>query len=552
MSSYTVGDLVAEFLQQAGVDTVFGVVSVHNIPMMDGLGRRNAIRVVGARGEMGAGHMADAYARARNGLGCFITSTGPGAANAPGALVEARFASSPVLHLTGQTATGNMDKEQGAVHDVMDQLGMLKSTSKAAYRIRAPEMALGVLLQAATEALTPPMGPVSIEIPIDVQRAQIKRPAMLDGLSIRARAGDAGDAASLDALADMAATAKRPMIWCGAGAKFAGKAVMRLVDMGFGVVTSVNGRAVIPETHPMTLGAFQATPEVEKFYETVDFMLIAGGRVRAHETRDLGLKLPERRAQIDVDPTACGRTYSVEHFHVGDAEAALNALADRLEGKMSVAGDWASDLASVREETHAAYLKTLGPYANFPKIFRDAMPDDAYWVRDVTMNNTTWGNRLLMLDRPEQNIYPVGAAIGPGFQFGIGAAFGSGGAKVVAITGDGGFYLNMTELWTASQEKPDVTIVVFNDAGYGVIKDIQDVLYGERHFFADPIGPDMKGLAELAGLPYYRVESEAEMGPQLKAAIDFDGPTLLEVDMTKIGKVPRYFQAPAYAQKAAE
>ena len=98
MSDYNVGDLVAEFLQAAGVDTVFGVVSVHNIPMMDGLGRRNAIRVVGSRGEMGAGHMADAYARARKNLGCFITSTGPGAANAPGALVEARFAASPVLH----------------------------------------------------------------------------------------------------------------------------------------------------------------------------------------------------------------------------------------------------------------------------------------------------------------------------------------------------------------------------------------------------------------------------------------------------------------------
>lgn len=552
MSDYTVGDLVAEFLQQAGVDTVFGVISVHNIPMLDALGRRNAVRVVGARGEMGAGHMADAYARARKGLGAFFTSTGPGAANAPGALVEARFAASPVLHITGQTATANIDREQGAVHDVMDQLGMLKATSKAAYRVREPGMALGVLLKAATEALTPPMGPVSIEIPIDIQRAPIARPAMLDGLKVAAPAADAGDAASLDALADMAAGAKRPMIWCGAGARYAGEAVARLAALGFGVVTSVNGRAVIPETHPMTLGAFQATPEVEAFYRTVDFMLIAGGRVRAHETRDLQLALPAKRAQIDVDPTACGRTYAVEHFHVGDAGAALDALADRLEGRMSVDAGWADDVAAVRDETRANYRKQLGPYANFPEIFREAMPDDAYWVRDVTMNNTTWGNRVIPLSAPEQNIYPVGAAIGPGFQFGIGAAFGAGGRKVVAITGDGGFYLNMTELWTAAQEKPDVAIVIFNDAGYGVIKDIQDTLYGERHYFADPIGPDMEGLAKLAGLPYFRVDSEAEMGPQLKAAIDHDGPTLLEVDMTKIGKIPRYYAAPPYAAKAAE
>lgn len=552
MSGYNVGDLVAEFLQQAGVDTVFGVVSVHNIPMLDALGRRNAVRVVGARGEMGAGHMADAYARARRGLGCFFTSTGPGAANSPGALVEARFAASPVLHITGQTATANIDKEQGAVHDVMDQLGMLKSTCKAAYRIRAPEMALGVLMKAAREALTPPMGPVSIEIPIDIQRAEISRPAMLDGLNISPTAPDAGDAASLDALADMAASAKRPMIWCGAGARYARAPVERLAAMGFGVVTSVNGRAVVPETHPMTLGAFQATPEVEAFYETVDFMLVAGGRLRGHETRDLSLKLPARRAQIDVDPAACGRTYGVEHFHVGDAEAALSALADRLEGRMNVEAGFAGDIAGVREETRRNYRKQLGPYADFPEIFREAMPEDAYWVRDVTMSNTTWGNRVLPLSEPEQNIYPVGAAIGPGFQFGIGAAFGAGGRKVVAITGDGGFYLNMTELWTASQERPDVAIVVFNDAGYGVIKDIQNVLYGERHYFADPIGPDLEGLAKLADLPYFRVESETEMGPQLKAAIDHDGPTLLEVDMTKIGKLPPYYAPPPYAAKAAE
>jgi acetolactate synthase-1/2/3 large subunit len=216
---------------------------------------------------------------------------------------------------------------------------------------------------------------------------------------------------------------------------------------------------------------------------------------------------------------------------------------------MMVASDWANDLASCLQETRLNYRKQLGPYADFPEIFRDAMPADVIWARDVTMNNTTWGNRCLPLENPSQNIYPVGAAIGPGFQFGIGAAFAANGRKTVAITGDGGFYLNMTELWTAAQEKPDVAIVIFNDAGYGVIKDIQDALYGERHYFADPIGPDLEGLANLAGIPYFRVSAVSEMGPQLKAAIETDGPTLVEVEMTKIGKLPRYYQPPPYAAK---
>ncbi|MEM8973073.1 MAG: thiamine pyrophosphate-binding protein [Pseudomonadota bacterium] len=550
MTDYNVGDLVAEFLHQVGIDVVFGVVSVHNIPMIDGLGRRNTVRVAPARGEMGAGHMADGYARARRGLGCFVTSTGPGAANAPGALVEARFGSAPVLHLTGQTATADLDEAHGAVHDVPHQLPMLKSVSKTAYRISNPDQAFGILVKAATEALTPPMGPVSIEVPIDVQRSKIKRPDQLDNIVLPVPKPDAGDAASLDAIAEMAASAKQPVLWCGTGAKFAREPVQRLAGMGFAVITSVNGKAVIPEDHPMSLAAFHAPPAVEELYKSVDLMVIAGGRMRGHETRDLTLKLPERRVQIDIDPEANGRTYTCDHFHVGEAGAALDALADRLEGRMKVASDWKQTIAATRETVHAAFRKTLGPYVEFPAIIRDVMPDDALWVRDITISNSTWGNRYFTLTEPEQNIYPVGAAIGPGFQMGIGAALAEGNRKVVAMTGDGGFYLNMTELWTAVQEKADIVVMVMNDAGYGVIKDIQTSMYGGRHFAADPIGPDLEGLAKLAGMPFWRVSKLDELGPNLKAAIDVDGPALVEVDMTKFGPYPPYFAPPPYASKS--
>lgn len=550
MSDYNVGDLVAEFIHQVGIEVVFGVVSVHNIPMVDGLGRRNTVRMFPARGEMGAGHMADGYARARRGLGCFVTSTGPGAANAPGALVEARFGSSAVLHLTGQTATSDLDKAHGAVHDVPSQLDMLESVSKRAYRIRTPEMAFGILLKAAAEAMTPPMGPVSIEIPIDVQRSQIARPDQLDSLVLPIPTPEAGDAASLEQIADMAAKAKHPMLWCGTGARYAGDAVERLTAMGFAVVTSINGRAVIPETHPMTLGSFNAAPAVEALYDKVDLMIVAGGRMRGHETRDLQLTLPANRVHIDIDPEAFGRTYSAGHYHVGEAGAALDALADRLEGRMAVASDWADTIKRTRDEVHAAYRPTLGPYADFASIVREAMPDDAYWVRDITISNSTWGNRYMPLSAPEQNIYPVGAAIGPGYQMGIGAAMANRSRKTVAMTGDGGFYLNMTELWTAAQEKADVVIMVMNDQGYGVIKDIQNTLYGGRHFAADPIGPDLEGLAKLAHMPFWRISALDELGPKLKEAIAVDGPALVEVEMTKFGAYPPYFVAPPYAAKS--
>ena len=385
-----VGDLVAEFLQAAGVNTAFGIVSVHNIPMLDGIGRRNAIRFVPTRGEMGAGHMADAYARANGGLGVAFTSTGPGAANITGPLVEAVFAGSPMLHITGQTATGNIDKRQGAVHDVVDQLGMLKSTSKTAFRVRSAESALGTLMQAARAAMTPPSGPVSVEIPIDIQRTKIPRPELLDSLKIAPPAPDAGDAASLDLIAEKLLTSKRPLLWTGNGAKFERSAVQRLVAMGIPLITSGLGRGVVAETDPMVLGAFNAVPRIEAFYKTVDCMLIAGSRVRAQETRDMSVELPANRIQIDCDPAANGRTYSSSLFHVGDAGAALHALADRLEGKLNLPQAYRDEIKQLKADVHADYKKTLGPYADFAEQLRAAMPDDALFVRDIT-NRTPRG-----------------------------------------------------------------------------------------------------------------------------------------------------------------
>lgn len=550
MSDYNVGDLVAEFLQAAGVDIAFGVISVHNIPMLDGIGRRNAIRFVPARGEMGAGHMADASARVREGLGVVFTSTGPGAANVTGALVEARFAGSPVLHLTGQTATANIDRGQGTVHDVPDQLGMLTSVSKAAHRVRSADQALGVLCRAAADALTPPMGPVSVEIPIDIQRTPIERPAQLDDLVIPVPVPQAGALASLDAIADMAAGARRPMLWIGNGGKHAGDAVARLVAMGFAVVTSVNGRGVVPETEPMCLGAFNNVPLVERFYDSVDLMIVAGSRLRGHETRDVTLPLPRRRVQIDVDAAADGRTYDSDLFHVGDAAAALSALADRLEGRMAVEDGWRDEVAALKADVISAYKDSLGAYRDFAETLRRVMPNDALWVRDVTIANSTWGNRLFPVLSPDTSVYPVGAAIGPGLALGVGAALTAPGRKTVALCGDGGFALNMTDLWTAAQERADVVFLVMNDAGYGVIKHIQDSMYGGRQFFGDLQQPDFGKLAELAGIPFERVRAAGDLEAAMRTALAVDGPALVEVDVHAVGELPRYFAPPPFAQKA--
>ena len=549
MAGYNVGDLVAEFLHLNGVENVFGVVSVHNIPMLDAIGRRNFIRMIPARGEMGAGHMADGYARSVNGLGVVFTSTGPGAANAAGSLVEARFAGSPVIHFTGQTATSNLDKNQGTVHDVPNQLGMLQSISKKAIRINNAEEALTKLKDSVEIALTAPMGPVSVEIPIDIQRTNIERPLDLDQIKLPIINLEIGDTSSIDKMEALILSSKRKILWVGNGGKYAKKEIKQFVDMGFVVVTSTQGRGVISEENKMCLGAFNAVPLIEDFYNSLDLMIVVGSRLRGHETRDMSLQLPQNIIQIDIDPNAQNRTYNTDHFHCGDAKKVLNELIIRLSGKLHLEDQWVSEVNDLKMKIIHEYKNTLGAYKNFPEIVRKVLPENGRWVRDVTISNSMWGNRLMPITSPEENIYPVGAAIGPGMALAIGASIGSKGKKTIAMCGDGGFMLNLPDLWTAAETNCDVVFLVMNDQGYGVIKHIQESMYGGRKFFADLIGPNFEDLSKVAKIKYKKIKKADELEKSLDEAVKFEGPVLVEVDVNSVGEMPRYFMPPPHALK---
>ena len=171
-----VGDLIAHALAEIGVTTVFGVISIHNMPILDAIARQGRIRFVPARSEAGAMNMADAHARVTRALGGVITSTGTAAGNAAGSQVEALTAGSPVLHITSQIDRPYMDRDRAAIHDVPRQADMLRAVSKAYFRVWEGRTAVAMVEAAARAALTPPRGPVSLEIPIDVQREKAPRP----------------------------------------------------------------------------------------------------------------------------------------------------------------------------------------------------------------------------------------------------------------------------------------------------------------------------------------------------------------------------------------
>ncbi|KDD60814.1 thiamine pyrophosphate enzyme, N-terminal TPP binding domain protein, partial [Bordetella bronchiseptica OSU553] len=368
MSKYLAGHLVADFLAHNGVETVFGIISVHNIPMMDGITLNKRIRMVMTRGETGAAHMADGLARATGTMGVVISSTGPGASNTVPGLVEARFAGTPLLHITGQSATAHLGRDTGAVHDVPDQLAMLSAVSKQAYRVQSAEETLDVLKQAWTQAMSAPAGPVSVEIPIDIQRTPVARPADSQAYRVAAPRALAPSPAALDQLAQKVRAARRPLVWAGGGARAAGKELAALVELGFGMVTSWNGHGVVSDDHPANLGALNGpgSPAVQALYEQADLLLVVGSRLRGHETLDHKLALPQNLVRIDVDPAAQARGYASTLLVCGDAAVTLQGLLERLrEQGPDIDAAFTQAVREAKPKAAEDFRQTLGPLQGF-------------------------------------------------------------------------------------------------------------------------------------------------------------------------------------------
>ena len=540
-SDEPVGDAIARALADIGVTTAFGVISIHNMPILDAIWRQGRIRFVPARGEAGAMNMADAFARVSRSLGVVITSTGTAAGNAAGSQVEALTAGSPVLHITTQVDREFVDRDRAAIHDVPRQPDMLKAVSKHYLRIWEPVGAVDALREAATVALTAPTGPVTLEIPIDVQRAKVAQQQKPGTLSIPLRTPSAS---GLDALAAMVRQAKRPMLWLGGGARGAAAAATALAERGFGLVTSTNGRAVVPEGHAYSLGAFNMTREAEEIYRKSDLMIVIGSRLRGNETQNNKMRLP-RLAQIDADPMQAGRNYPVELFISGDARLAIEGLLARLPDKLGTDPVFLSEIGAARIRAEAALRKALGPYTPLADTLSRRVQRDGHpWVRDVTVSNSTFGNRYVRLAEPRLGVHALGGGIGQGIAMGIGAAMAGVPAKAITLLGDGGTQLMIGEFATAVEAAANVVYVLMNDRGYGVIRNIQDAQYDGRRIYADILTPDFSLVCRSVGLPHERVNKIEDFDAALDRALAAPGPRMIEIDMIAIGPFGQSFAGP--------
>ena len=551
--TYSGGDAVVRALKLAGVDTVFGIISIHNMAIYDGIARQGGIRAVPSRSEPGAVNMADGYARARGGLGVVITSTGTGAGNASGSLVEAQTAGSPVLHVTGQVDSRYLDKGRGYIHEPKDQLGMLRAISKAAYRPISAEAVPWTIQTAIEQALTAPRGVVSVEIPVDYQYAAIEQvePWTLEAPMSAGRSAQAGASERLGGLAPrepapqavaraaaLLASARRPVIWTGGGLVAAeGAPELRALaeTLGAAVITTSAGRGVMPEDHPLCIGNWGTAAAVRELLESADVLLAVGTRFRGNETLNYQLKLPPTVIQVDVDPLAIGRSYPAAAAVVGDAKLALAAIRRALPGDRQPDPELAPAIAAARSAARTAMRATMGPYEQVVDDLHTVLPRDAIRVRDVTIATSSWGNRLWEVYEPRTSIHAVGGGIGQGLQMAIGAKLARPERAVVCLAGDGGLLVNVGELATAVQENAAVVVVLFNDGGYGVLRNIQAARMAGRHIAVDLRAPDFVALAEAFGARAWRIQRIGDFRPRLEAALECGGPALVELDMAAIG-----------------
>jgi len=225
--------------------------------------------------------------------------------------------------------------------------------------------------------------------------------------------------------------------------------------------------------------------------------------------------------------------------------------AELLGNDMQTDPAFPADVKAARAKANDDLRKTLGPYEPLVDALGTWMPPNAVWVRDVTVSNSSWGNRYLPLRNSRDGVHALGGGIGMGLPMAIGAALAANGRKTVCLAGDGGLQLSFGEFVTLVQEDADVLLIVMNDGGYGVIRNIQDDKFGGRHYLANLHTPDFQAFAASIGLTSAKANDMASFNAALAALGNRKGPALLEVDMIAFGPYAAAFAGPPVREPAA-
>ena len=519
--------LACRVLDALGVRTVFAVPGTQNLDLHEAL-RRSGIRVVPSTHELAASFMAIGYYRASGRIAPLVTIPGPGFTYALTGLAEARHDSAALLHLVGPQTGADRRRTFQAI----DHVAVASSIVKATRRLTTSAEIAPMLSEAFALAKGGEPGPVLVEWTREALDGHQESP-----FPPRRDVPLELDPAELDAVARWLGAARRPLLYLGQGGLGAAGSLQSLAEwLGAPVVTTVSGRGLVPEDHPLVVAhdiGCGSLGRLNRLLRDSDAILAVGCRFAASATAGFRLQFPaERVVHVDASPEPPG--CPVERSLTASSESFVPALLSRLRAQPRPASDWpAAEIARARRRVRerawpepAVGGSRSESAAGFFGALREVLPRDAILVTDS-------GTHQMLARRHFSVLSPRGLIVPSDFQsmgFGLPAAIGAKLAApdrpVVALIGDGGFAMSGLELLTASREGVPLTVIVFVDNYLNRIRLEQLARYG-RTAGTSIRNPDFADFARSVGARHVRVEADA--ASVLAEAVAAPGVTLVEV-----------------------
>ena len=510
-------------LEAEGVTRVFGYPGVAIAPFYEGL-YGSGIEHVLVRHEQSAGNAASGYARMSRKTAVCVVTSGPGATNLITALATAYADSIPLVAISGQVSSKLLGRD---VFQEADMRGATRSFVKYSYLVKDPDDIPRVFKEAFYIASTGRKGPVLIDIPMDVQSAELKKQFEYpEGVQIRGYKPEIRiNMIQLRRVANMLNQSEKPLICAGGGVILSsGEEIIREFCEKFNIplVHTMMGMGVMPKKHPLNFGMLgnNGKPYANKAVGKADLLIVVGARIA-----DRTIPKPEnltRRAviHIDIDTAEIGKNMGPTIPLVGDLREIFSLL---LEENISVkASSWADELEAVKHETvdsREFSNRFVNPNLLVQKVSR-RLDDDAIYVADVGQNQLWSADNYIMKEGRFLTTGGMGT-MGYSIPAAIGAMMACPGRQAVAVTGDGAFQMSMNELATMRANDIKLKVIIMKNDHLGLVREYQHNQYDE-HYMGVKLGewPLYDKIAEAYGMSYYNCESNDDLDGVLDAFFD--------------------------------
>ncbi|KKC28472.1 biosynthetic-type acetolactate synthase large subunit [Caldanaerobacter subterraneus] len=526
--------VVIEVLKEMGVDTVFGIPGGAVIPIYDAL-YDSDIRHILATHEQMAAHMADGYARATGKVGVCIATSGPGATNLVTGIANAYMDSVPVVAITGQVPTYLIGKD--AFQEV-DITGITMPITKHNFVVKSPEKLADTLREAFAIAKSGRPGPVLVDIPKDIQNAEIEYERKGE-IEYKNGIKEIISEESLSKAVELILESKKPVIFAGGGVIW-GEACGELLEFAektnIPVATSLMGLGCFPGDHPLSLGliGMHGSRFANLAVYHSDLVIAVGTRFSDRVAGKAGGLAPKAKfIHIDIDAAEIGKNVEVDVGIVGKIKKVLKLLADRVPSMER--REWLEEVEELRVKHGLRYKKDdmLRPQWIVEKI-QELSNDDLIIATEVGQNQM-WAAQFYKFKKPRTFVTSGGlGAMGFGLPASIGAQVGRPDKRVVNIAGDGSLRMNIHALETAAFYNIPVIIVLLNNQALGMVRQWQ-YLFNEKRFSQTDLNPHLN-FAKIAsdfGVEGIRVTTKEDFEKAFKKAYSEKKPFMIECIIDK-------------------